>query len=111
MLNLAYAMAQVPIGSSASTPTASPSPLVSFMPLILMMVIFYFLLIRPQQKRQKEHTQMIANLKKNDEIITTGGIYGTIVGVKDDSFILRVDENVKIEIQKGAVTQVIRKNS
>ena len=52
---------------------------------------------------------MIASLKKNDEVITNGGIYGTIVGVKDDSFILRVDDNVKIEFQKGAITQVIRK--
>ena len=108
MLNISYALAEIPM---ASTGSAAANPLVSFMPLILMMVVFYFLLIRPQQKRQKEHAKMITNLKKNDEIITSGGIYGTIVGVKDDTFILRVDENVKIEIQKGAVGQVVRKNN
>lgn len=108
MLNIAYAQGLV---GSSPTGAATPSPLVSFMPLILMIVIFYFLLIRPQQKRQKEHAQMIASLKKNDEVITSSGIYGTIVGVKDDSFILRVDDNVKIEFQKGAVSQVIRKSS
>lgn len=106
MLNMAYAQ-----GPSAAAGAAAPSPLVSFMPLILMLVIFYFLLIRPQQKRQKEHAKMIANLKKNDEVITNGGIYGTIVGVKDDTFVLRVDENVKIEIQKGSIAQIIRKSA
>jgi preprotein translocase subunit YajC len=106
MLSIAYAQGTVAPSASAA---ATPSPLFSFMPLILMIVIFYFLLIRPQQKRQKEHAQMIASLKKNDEVITSSGIYGTIVGVKDDSFILRVDDNVKIEFQKGAITQVIRK--
>ena len=111
MLNIAYAMAQVPMSSGTTGTASASSPLVGFMPLILMMVIFYFLLIRPQQKRQKEHANMIANVKKNDEVITTGGVYGTIVGVKDKTFVLRVDENVKIEIQKGAVSQIVKKNN
>jgi len=74
-----------------------------FVPLIFIFVVFYFLIIRPQQKKQKEHQAMIQNLKKNDEVVTSGGIHGTIVNVKDKTFILRVDENSKIEIDKNAV--------
>lgn len=80
-----------------------PSPIISLIPIFLVFMIFYFLLIRPQQKRQKEHQNLIAGLKKNDEIVTTGGIHGTIVNVKDTTFVLKVDENVKIEIDKSAV--------
>lgn len=98
MLNMAYAQ-----GANPQAVGTTPSPLVGFVPIILMFVIFYFLLIRPQQKRQKEHQQVIEKLKKNDEVVTTGGIYGTIVNVKDDTFILRIDDNVKIEVSKTAV--------
>ncbi len=80
-----------------------PSPIISFIPIILIFIIFYFLLIKPQQKIKKEHEKMIANLKKNDEVVTTGGIHGTIVNVKDTTLVLKVDENVKIEIDKSAV--------
>ena len=86
----------------------APSPLVTLMPFILMFVIFYFLLIRPQQKKQKEHQKMLSEIKKNDDVITTGGIHGTIVNVKDKTFTLRVDDNVKIEISKSAVAGVKR---
>jgi preprotein translocase subunit YajC len=95
--NIAYAMGQAPQGREV------PNPLISFMPLILMFLIFYFLLIRPQQNKQKEHEKMVSQLKKNDEIITTGGIHATIVNVKDNTYIVRVDDNVKIEISKSAV--------
>lgn len=95
MLN-AYAQA-------AGAAEAGPSPLVSFMPIILIFIIFYFLLIRPQKKAQEEHRRMVGQLKKNDEVITTGGIHGTITNVKDDSVVLKIDDNVKIEIQKNAI--------
>jgi len=76
------------------------------MPIIIIFGIFYFLLIKPQQKRQAEQAQLLQNLKKNDEVVTTGGIHGTIVNVKDRSVILRVDENVKIEVQKSCVAHL-----
>jgi len=79
------------------------SPLVNLLPLVFIFIIFYFLLIRPQKQRDKEHKKMLGNLNKNDEVVTTGGIHGTIVNVKDKTFILRVDENVKIEIDKNCV--------
>lgn len=85
------------------------SPLVSFMPLILIFVVFYFLLIRPQQKRQRVHEQMIKNLAKNDEVVTSAGIHGTIINVKDTTVILRVDDNVKLEVEKNSISYVDRK--
>ena len=78
----------------------------SFLPIIFVFVIFYFLLIRPQQKKQKEFEKMLAGIKKNDEVVTTGGIHGTILNVKDDTFTLKIDDNVKIEINKNAIGYV-----
>ena len=77
--------------------------------MVIIFVIFYFLLIRPQKKQQEAHKNMIGSLKKNDEVITSGGIHGTIVNVKDNSFVLRVDDNTKIEVQKNAVA-VLKKS-
>jgi len=80
------------------------NPLVQFMPIILMFVIFYFLLIRPQQKKQKELQNMIANLKKGDKVITTGGILGTISSIQDDYAVLTVGgSDTKIEVLKSAI--------
>lgn len=86
-----------------------PLPIFNLFPLIFIFIIFYFLLIRPQQKRQKDHETLIASLKKNDEVVTTGGIHGTIINVKEKTFILRVDENVKLEINKGSITYVTKR--
>jgi preprotein translocase subunit YajC len=87
-------------------PQSQVTPLVSFLPFIFIIVIFYWLLIRPQQMQQKQHKEMLLKLKKNDEVITAGGIHGTIVNVKDTTFVLRVDENVKLEVDKSAVVTV-----
>jgi len=80
--------------------------IVNFIPLLVIFGIFYFLIIKPQQKKQKEHQEMVKNLKKNDEIVTAGGIHGTIVQVKDKTLGVRVDENAKIEIDKASVSLV-----
>lgn len=82
------------------------NPVVNLFPLIFIFVIFYFLLIRPQKAKEKEHQKTLANLNKNDEVVTSGGIHGTIVNVKDKSVILRVDDNVKIEVEKGCISYV-----
>lgn len=87
------------------------NPIVSFLPLILIFVVFYFLLIQPQQKQKKQHEQMIKNLGKNDEVVTSGGIHGTIVNVKETTVVLRVDDNAKLEVEKYSIAAVTKKRS
>jgi len=87
------------------------NPLFNFLPIILIFVIFYFLLIRPQKKQQEAHRNMVLGLKKNDEVITSGGMYGTIVNVKDNSVVLRVDDNVKVEVQRNSISVLRKKRS
>ena len=77
-----------------------------FVPLILIFAVFYFLIIRPQKGKEKEHQGMLDKLSKNNDVVTTGGIHGTIVNVKDKTVILRIDENVKVEIDKNCVAYV-----
>ena len=80
------------------------SAIVNLIPLIFIFGVFYFLLIRPQQKKQRELKEMIKNLNKNDEVVTVGGVHGTIVNVKERTFIIRIDDNTKIEIDRSAVS-------
>jgi preprotein translocase subunit YajC len=77
----------------------------AFLPFIAMIVILYFLLIRPQQKRQKEHKSMLSTLRKGDKVVTNSGMFGTIVGMdeKENKVVLKVGENVKIEFLKSSV--------
>ncbi len=82
--------------------------LAQLFPLVLILLIFYFILIRPQQKQQKEHAKMLENLKKNDQIVTSGGIHATIVNVKEKTFVVRVDDNVRLEIDKNAVGRLFK---
>lgn len=81
------------------------SPLV--LPLLMIGVV-YFMMIRPQQKQQRELGQMQKGLKKNDEVVTTGGVHGTVVNVKDTVVTLRVDDNVRIDVDKSAVARRVR---
>jgi preprotein translocase subunit YajC len=76
--------------------------------LVFIFAIFYFMLIRPQQKQQKKHLEMINNLNKNDEVVTIGGLHGTIINVKEKTFVIRVDDNVKVEVDKSAISYVIK---
>ena len=88
-----------------------PNLLVSMMPLIFIFVIFYFLLIRPQQKRQKEHEKLVSALKTGDQVITSSGIHGTIANVKDKTVIVRIADNVKVEFDRAAITAVVKASS
>lgn len=90
---------------------AQPNALLQFLPLIFLFVIFYFLLIRPQQKKQKEHANMIASVEKNDEIVTAGGVHGTVVAVSDKTVSVRIADNVKVELEKGSISQVAKKRA
>ena len=92
------------IAMAPSGPEQGPGGLMGFLPMILIFVAFYFLLIRPQRQKQKKHDKMIAALEKGAKVKTIGGVFGTITGVKDDRFVLRIAESVKIEVAKEAVS-------
>jgi preprotein translocase subunit YajC len=81
-------------------------------PIILIIGVFYFLMIMPQQKKIKKHQNMLKNLSKGDEVVTEGGIYGTIVGIKDNVVVLKIaevkDEDVKIEVSRARVAFLVR---
>lgn len=77
--------------------------LMGFLPMILIFVAFWFLLIAPQRKKQKEHDKMVKALEKGANVKTIGGLYGTVTGVKDDRFVVRIGENVKVEVAKEAI--------
>lgn len=86
----------------------APNALMQFLPLIFIFVIFYFLLIRPQQKKAKEHQKLVASIQTGDQIVTNAGIHGTITNVKDRTVLVRVADNVKIEFDRSAIVTVIR---
>lgn len=97
--DLAYAMGGAPGGAQGMG---------SFLPLILMFVVFYFLLIWPQQKKTKAHRQLLSNLKKGDEVVTSGGVYGTITGITDTVITLEIAEKVRIKISRNSVAGVVK---
>jgi preprotein translocase subunit YajC len=94
--------------AASPAPDAPPQPsfLVSMMPLIFVFVIFYFLLIRPQQKRQKAHQQLVASVKTGDKVVTSSGIHGIVANVKEKTILLKVADNVKIEFDRSSVAAV-----
>jgi preprotein translocase subunit YajC len=99
MPSLAYAQGASPMGG--------PGPLVQFLPLVLVMVIFYFLLIRPQQQKAKEHQNMLSNLKRNDRVLTNGGIYGKVLEVGERDLTLEIAPNVRIQVDRGHIETVV----
>ena len=85
----------------------APNPLINLAPIVAIFAIFYFLLIRPQQKQQKEHEQMLKDLKTGLKILTTGGLYGTITGFKGDDLEVQFSQTVKLTVARSAVTRVV----
>ena len=85
----------------------SGSTMMSFLPLVAIIAILYFLILRPQKKRQQETQKMLAAVRKGDRVITIGGIHGIIQSVKETTVIIKVDENVKLEFNRGAIQSVV----
>ncbi len=102
MIGIAYAMGQGGGSEGAAGGFAG------FIPIILMFVIFYFLLIRPQQKRNKEHRQMVANLKKGDRIITSGGLHGRVTGIDDTTLTVEIADKVRVKVNRGNVSTIVQ---
>ena len=79
------------------------NPLISLAPIIIMVVIFYLLLFVPMRRRQKKHQAMLSQLTKGDRVVTSGGIFGTVVSVEGETIVLRVAENVKLQVARSAI--------
>lgn len=94
-----------------AAPSQSADPIMSFLPLIILFVIFYFLLIRPQQKKAKEHKLMVENIGKGDEIVTQGGIVGKVVDVSDGFLTCEIADKVEVKVQSHAVSTVLPKGT
>lgn len=80
----------------------------AFIPLILMFAIFYFLLIRPQQKKAKQHKAMLAAVKKGDRVMTSGGLHGTITGLTNDVVTMEIAPKVRVKVSRGSIAGILR---
>lgn len=96
-MNLLSIILQAPAGGG------SPSALTSLLPLLLIIVVFYFFMIRPQVKKQKELKNYRSSIQKGEKIVTTGGMYGKVTDIKDQTVTVEIAENVRIKIDKNAV--------
>ena len=82
----------------------------AFIPLILMFAIFYFLLIRPQQKKAKQHKQLLSELKKGDRVVSTGGLHGVITGLTDEVVTVEIAPKIRVKISRGSVAGTVAKS-
>ena len=90
----------------APTDGSQPPAWVQLLPLVILFVLMYFVLLRPQMKRQKEQEKLISSVKSGDRVVAAGGIYGTVTNIKDAVVVLKVADNVKIEVQRSTITSV-----
>ncbi len=90
-------------------PAGQPNLFASLLPLLLIVVVMYFLMIRPQQKKQKAHQALINSLKNGDEVVTAGGLYGTVAGIDDrkNTIWLKIGNDVKVRVERFAITRVL----
>jgi preprotein translocase subunit YajC len=102
-MNIAYAMGQGGAPGAGGGAGIFSSPL---LPIILMLGIMWFLMIRPQQKKQKEHREMLNNLKKGDMIVTSGGIYGRITGVAENVLTVEIADKVRVKVGRGYIADL-----
>ena len=103
-----YPFVSVAYAQSAGD-AASQSPFFQFIPLVLILGVFWFLIIRPQQKKQKQHLSMVDSLRKGDKVVTNGGIFGTIIKVGDDRITLEIASKVQIQIERQQVARMDKK--
>ena len=106
MSSLILAMAAPAGGAPGQTPQ---SPMFMFGWLAIMIALFYFMLIRPQRRREKERQQLLSAIKSGDRVLFGGGIIGIVANVKDKTYVIKVGDKVKLEVVRGAVTQVLDK--
>jgi preprotein translocase subunit YajC len=102
-----FGQTQTSVPGAGPTPVKPQNTLLGFMPLILIFVIFYFLLIMPQQKKQKKQQAMIDSLKSGDEIVTLGGLFGKIIEVKAETFVIEIARGTQVKIGRAAVSHKV----
>ena len=93
--------------SGSGEPPGANGLMGTLLPFVVMFIAFYFLIIAPQNKKRKEHQKMIDSMEKGTKVKTVGGILGTVTGVKDDCFVIRISENVKVEVAKDSISSKI----
>jgi preprotein translocase subunit YajC len=103
MINLVYAMGTGGAGG------AGGGGLGAFLPLIIIFAIFYFLLIRPQQRKAKQHKQLLADLRKGDRVVSSGGLHGLITGLSDDVLTVEISPKVRVKVSRGSIAGVVRR--
>jgi len=91
----------------SQSPDSQGGGFASMIPFVLIIAIIYFLMIRPQSKKAKQHAQMLTELKKGDKVVTIGGVYGSIVQVKEKTFIVKISANADIEVLKSSIAEVV----
>ena len=102
---LAYAMG----GGGAGAEGGQSAGFGAFVPLIIMFAIFYFLLIRPQQKKAKQHKELLGGLKKGDRVVSSGGLHGTVTGLTDDVVTMEIAPKVRVKVSRGSISGFIAK--
>jgi preprotein translocase subunit YajC len=107
-MHLTNLSAVLAMGQPAQPGQPPPSPFTSLVPIILLFIIFYFVLIRPQQKKAKQQTEMLKTVKSGDKVVTTSGIIATIVTVKENSVSVR-SADAKFEITKGSIAEIVER--
>jgi preprotein translocase subunit YajC len=93
------------------TPASQDGGLMQFLPLVALLAVFYFLILRPQQKRAKEHKTLMEALQKGDEVITLGGILGKVTKVGEENVAIEISDNVVVQVQKAAIQNVLPKGT
>ncbi|MEP6662571.1 MAG: preprotein translocase subunit YajC [Verrucomicrobiota bacterium] len=111
-MNVNFSTAILAMSSPSSQPgqQSTTPPYMQMVPFVLMIVVFYFILIRPQQKKAKQHQELLKQIKSGDKVVTTSGIIGTVISVKDKSVSLR-SADTKLEVLKSAISEVTERGN
>ncbi len=106
-MNLAIINSMVLMGGNSNPGGPAPNPILSFLPFILIIAVIYFMMIRPQKKKQQERDKMISTVQKGDKVVTVGGLHGTVQVPKEKTVIIKIADNVKVEVERSAIAAVL----
>ena len=110
MINVLFAM-YGPQGGASGQGQGGGNPMSLIFMIIAIFAVMYFLMIRPQQRQKRQHQDMLSQLGKGDKVVTTGGLHGTVAGIKDNSVIVKIADNVKVEVNRSAISQIVSSKS